>query len=65
MNNNYQFLLADDHKGNKLFAIIKGDFTPALISHTKTIANNSIDKKTAIQLQKLIDSTTITDKGGE
>lgn len=52
MNNNYQFLLADDHKGNKLFAIIKGDFTPALISHTKTIANNSIDKKNSHSTSK-------------
>ena len=38
-NDNYKFILADDHKGNKVLAIIKGKLSTELVSHAKTITD--------------------------
>lgn len=63
-NDNYKFILADDHKGNKVLAVIKGELSTELVSHAKAITDTRFIKN-AQQLQKIINSSSITKKGGK
>ena len=61
---NYKFMLADDHKGNKALVVIKGNQTNELIEQLKEI-DDSRFIKTAQQLQKIIDSSSIIEKDSD
>lgn len=61
---NYKFMLADDHKGNKVLAVIKGDFTADLVSQAKII-DDSRFKDTAEQLKRIIDASSVKEKDGD
>lgn len=61
---NYKFMLADDHKGNKVLAVIKGDFTADLVSRTKII-DDSRFKDTADQLKRIIDASSVKEMDGD
>lgn len=61
---NYKFMLADDHKGNKVLVVIKGDFTTDLVSRAKII-DESHFKDTADLLKRIIDASSIKEKDGE
>lgn len=63
-NDNYQFILADDHKGNKVLAIIKGKLSTELVSHAKTITDTRFNA-VADQLKKIIDSASVIEKDSE
>ncbi|QZN93543.1 hypothetical protein KZE55_03050 [Limosilactobacillus panis] len=63
-NSNYKFMLADDHKGNKILAIIKGDFTADLVSQAKII-DDSRFKDTADQLKHIIDTSSVKEMDGD
>ena len=60
MNDNYQFLLADDHKGNKVLAVIKGELSMELVKSTRLITDEQFNPL-AQQLKKIIDSSSVTD----
>ncbi|HIX35597.1 MAG TPA: hypothetical protein H9856_04265 [Candidatus Limosilactobacillus merdigallinarum] len=60
MNDNYQFLLADDHKGNKVLAVIKGELSMELVKSTRLITDKRFNHL-AQQLKKIIDSSSVTD----
>ena len=57
-------MLADDHKGNKALVVIKGNQTNELIEQLKEI-DDSRFIKTAQQLQKIIDSSSIIEKDSD
>lgn len=61
---NYKFMLADDHKGNKVLAVIKGEFSSSLVSQTKII-DASRFKNTAEQLKRIIDASSVKEKDGD
>ena len=61
---NYKFMLADDHKGNKVLVVIKGDFTTDLVSRAKII-DDSRFKDTAEQLKRIIDASSVKEKDGD
>ena len=63
-NDNYKFILADDHKGNKVLAVIKGELSTELVSHAKAITDTRFNI-VADQLKKIIDSASIIEKDGE
>ncbi len=63
-NSNYKFMLADDHKGNKVLTVIKGDFTDDLVSRTKII-DDSRFKDTADLLKRIIDASSVKEKDGD
>ncbi len=63
-NDNYKFILADDHKGNKVLAVIKGKLSTELVSHAKTITDTRFNA-VADQLKKIIDSASVIEKDGE
>lgn len=63
-NDNYKFILADDHKGNKALAVIKGKLSTELVSHAKTITDTRFNA-VADQLKKIIDSASVIEKDGE
>lgn len=63
-NSNYKFMLADDHKGNKVLAVIKGDFTADLVSQAKII-DDSRFKDTADQLKHIIDASSVKEMDGD
>ena len=57
-------MLADDHKGNKVLVVIKGDFTTDLVSRAKII-DDSRFKDTAEQLKRIIDASSVKEKDGD
>lgn len=61
---NYKFMLADDHKGNKVLAVIKGEFSSSLVSQAKII-DDSRFKNTAEQLKRIIDASSVKEKDGD
>lgn len=63
-NDNYKFILADDHKGNKVLAVIKGELSTELVSNAKTITDTRFNA-VADQLKKIIDSVSVIGKDGE
>lgn len=63
-NDNYKFILANDHKGNKVLAVIKGELSTKLVSNAKTITDTSFNA-VADQLKKIIDSVSVIEKDGE
>ena len=63
-NDNYKFILADDHKGNKVLAVIKGELSTELVSHAKAITGTRFNV-VADQLKKIIDSASVIEKDGE
>lgn len=63
-NDNYKFILADDHKGNKALAIIKGKLSTELVSHANTITDTRFNA-VADQLKKIIDSASVIEKDGD
>lgn len=63
-NDNYKFILADDHKGNKVLAVIKGEMSTELVSNAKTITDTRFNA-VADQLKKIIDSVSVIGKDGE
>lgn len=63
-NDNYKFILADDHKGNKVLAVIKGEMSTELVSNAKTITDTRFNAVTD-QLKKIIDSASVIEKDGE
>ena len=63
-NDNYKFILADDHKGNKVLAVIKGELSTELVSHAKAITDTRFNV-VADQLKKIIDSASVIEKDGE
>ena len=63
-NDNYKFILADDHKGNKVLAVIKGELSTELVSHAKAITDTRFNV-VANQLKKIIDSASVIEKDGE
>ena len=63
-NDNYKFILADDHKGNKVLAAIKGEMSTELVSNAKTITDTRFNAG-ADQLKKIIDSASVIEKDGE
>ena len=63
-NDNYKFILADDQKGNKVLAVIKGKLSTELVNHTKTITDTRFNA-VADQLKKIIDSASVIGKDGE
>ena len=62
-NDNYKFILADDHKGNKVLAVIKGEMSTELVSNAKTITDTRFNAVTD-QLKKIIDSASVIEKDG-
>lgn len=63
-NDNYKFILADDHKDNKALAVIKGELSTKLVSNAKAITDTRFNA-VADQLKKIIDSASVTEKGGD
>lgn len=63
-NSNYKFMLADDHKGNKVLAVIKGDLTADLVSLAKII-DDSRFKDTTDQLKRIIDASSVKEMDGD
>lgn len=64
-NNNYKFILADDHKGNKALVVIKGHLSNKLVDNAKTITDPRFNA-IAGQLKKIIDSASVIEtKGGD
>lgn len=63
-NSNYTFMLADDHKGNKVLAVIKGEFTADLVNQA-TIIDDSRFKDTAEQLKRIIDASSVKEVDGD
>ncbi|WP_308557630.1 hypothetical protein [uncultured Lactobacillus sp.] len=63
-NDNYQFILADDHKGNKVLAVIKGELSTELVSNAKVVTDTRFNA-VAEQLKKIIDSASVIEKDGE
>ena len=63
-NDNYKFILADDHKGNKVLAVIKGELSTELVSHAKAITDTRFNV-VADQLKEIIDSASVIEKDGE
>lgn len=63
-NDNYKFILADDHKGNKVLAVVKGKLSTELVSHAKTITDTRFNA-VADQLKKIIDSASVIEKDGD
>ena len=63
-NDNYKFILADDHKGNKVLAVIKGEMSTELVSNAKTITDTRFNA-VVDQLKKIIDSASVIEKDGE
>lgn len=63
-NDNYKFILANDHKGNKVLAVIKGELSTKLVSNAKIITDTSFNA-VADQLKKIIDSVSVIEKDGE
>ncbi|MBD8085421.1 hypothetical protein HUK45_04020 [Limosilactobacillus sp. c9Ua_26_M] len=61
---NYKFILADDHKGNKALVVIKGELSTKLVSNAKTITDTRFNA-VADQLKKIIDSASVIEKDGE
>jgi len=61
---NYKFVLADDHKGNKALVVIKGNQTNELIEQLKEIDDVNFNKN-AQELKNVINSSSITKKGGK
>ena len=61
---NYKFMLADDHKVNKVLAVIKGEFSSSLVSQAKII-DDSRFKDTAEQLKRIIDASSVKEKDGD
>lgn len=64
-NDNYQFILADDHKGNKLLAVVKGELSTELVNNARTIGGQHFINILADQLKKIIDSSSVIEKDGE
>ena len=62
-NDNYKFILADDHNGNKVLAVIKGEMSTELVSNAKTITDTRFNA-VADQLKKIIDSASVIEKDG-
>lgn len=63
-NDNYKFILADDHKGNKVLAVIKGKLSMELVTHAKVVDDDRF-KDVAQQLKHIIDSASVIEKDGE
>lgn len=63
-NDNYKFILSDDHKGNKVLAIIKGELSTKLVSNAKTITDTRFSA-VADQLKKIIDSVSVIEKDSD
>lgn len=63
-NDNYKFILADDHKGNKVLAVIKGELSIKLVSNAKTITDTRFNA-VAEELKKIIDSASVIEKDGD
>ena len=63
-NDNYKFILADDHKGNKVLTVIKGELSTELVSNAKTITDTRFNAVTD-QLKKIIDSASVIEKDVE
>lgn len=63
-NDNYQFILADDHKGNKVLAVIKGELSTELVSNAKVVTDTRFNA-VAEQLKKIIDSASVIEKDGD
>ena len=63
-NDNYKFILADDHKGNKALVVIKGTWTNDLVNSSKVV-DDSHFYKTAQHLKKIIDSSSIIEKDSD
>ena len=63
-NDNYKFILADDHKGNKVLTVIKGELSTELVSNAKTITDTRFNAVTD-QLKKIIDSASVIEKDGD
>lgn len=60
MNENYQFLLADDHKGNKVLAVIKGELSTELVKSTRLITDKRFNQA-ARQLKRIVDAASVAD----
>ncbi|WP_431814552.1 hypothetical protein [Limosilactobacillus portuensis] len=63
-NDNYKFILADDHKGNKALVVIKGELSTDLVGNAKTITDTRFNA-VADQLKKIIDSVSVIEKDGD
>lgn len=63
-NDNYKFILADDHKGNKALVVIKGNFTSELVNQAKVVDDSRFNA-VADQLKKIVDSVSVIEKDGD
>lgn len=61
---NYEFILADDHKGNKALVVIKDKLSMELATQAKVVDDNRF-KDVARQLKHIIDSSSVIDKDGD
>lgn len=59
-NTNYHFILADDHKGNKALAVIKGKPSAELADQARSI-DDSHFKDAAELLKRIIDDSSVKD----
>ena len=62
-NDNYKFILADDHNGNKALVVIKGKLSTELVNQAKVIDENRFNN-VAEQLKNIIDSSSVIKKDG-
>lgn len=62
--NNYHFILADYHKGNKVLAVIKGKLSVDLVSRAKFVDDGNFNDK-ADQLKHIINTSSITGGDGD
>lgn len=60
----YEFILADDHKGNKALVVIKGKLSMELATQAKVVDDDRF-KDVAQQLKHIIDSSSVINKGGD
>ena len=62
-NDNYKFILADDHKGNKALTIVKGNLKKELVTSISKIDDPAFSAN-ANELIKILNQTTVK-KGGK
>lgn len=60
MNDNYRFILADDHKGNKVLAVIKGELSTELVKSAGLITDKRFNH-VARQLKRIVNSASVAD----
>ena len=53
---NYKFMLADDHKGNKVLVVIKGEFSSSLVSQTTIQATEKAQGQVNTAVKSLMEA---------